>query len=93
MLSNTTRLLIQELSLKQALIVNGGISAAVLIPCLLLLRHGPVHTGRRLEPIEVRWLYHPGFVWVWTWGFTASRSSLCRQLDADAAPVTNQPIQ
>ncbi|CAK7230129.1 RNA helicase [Sporothrix eucalyptigena] len=73
-LSNTTRLLIEELSLKRALIVNGAISAAILVPCLCLLRRGPVDTGRRLEPLELRWLFHPGYFWVWTWGFTSMMS-------------------
>ncbi|KIH90276.1 hypothetical protein SPBR_00483 [Sporothrix brasiliensis 5110] len=73
-LSNTTRLLIETLSLKKALIVNGAISAAVLIPCLCLLRRGPMDTSRRLELPQLRWLYHPGYIWVWTWGFSALMS-------------------
>ncbi|KJR82448.1 MFS transporter (Mch2) [Sporothrix schenckii 1099-18] len=73
-LSNTTRLLIETLSLKKALIVNGAISAAVLIPCLCLLRRGPMDTSRRLELPQLRWLHHPGYIWVWTWGFSALMS-------------------
>jgi hypothetical protein len=29
-------------------------------------------SGARSEPLQVSWLVHRGFVWVWLWGWFAS---------------------
>ena len=71
-LSNTTRLLIDRLSVKYSLIVNGVISAGVLIPCILIMKPRLRESGARSEPLQVSWLFHRGFVWVWIWGALAS---------------------
>lgn len=73
-LSNTTRLMIDRLSVKYSLIINGAVSAGVLIPCILLMKPRQKETGARSEPLQVSWLVHRGFVWVWIWGGLASTS-------------------
>lgn len=71
-LSNTTRLLIDRLSVKYSLIVNGAISAGILIPCILLMKPRQRESDARSEPLQVSWLVHRGFMWVWIWGGFAS---------------------
>ncbi|GAB7324255.1 hypothetical protein MBLNU13_g07606t2 [Cladosporium sp. NU13] len=73
-LSNTTRLLIDGLSVKYSLIVNGTISAGVLVPCILVMKPRLRDSGARSEPLQVSWLFHRGFVWVWIWGALAMMS-------------------
>lgn len=85
-LSNTTRLLIDRLSVKYSLIINGAISAGVLTPCILLMKPRQKESGARSEPLQVSWLVHRGFMWVWIWGglaskVTASESSQLLQTD------------
>lgn len=75
-LSNTTQLLIDRLSVRYSLIVNGAISAGVLIPCILAMKPRQRHSEARSEPLQVSWLVHRGFVWVWIWGGLASKPCL-----------------
>lgn len=72
-LSNTTRVLIEKLSFSQALYINGAISAAVMLPCVLLVRKGPADVGMNAVSLQLRMLLHPAFVWVWLWGSLAGR--------------------
>ncbi|WVR06169.1 hypothetical protein IAU60_003199 [Kwoniella sp. DSM 27419] len=67
-LSNTTRLIIDRISVKWALIINGCISLAFLVPSVILLKGRHKAVGARQAPLEVKWLWHPGFMWVWLWG-------------------------
>jgi hypothetical protein len=73
-LSNTTRVLIEKLSVREALYINGGISAAIMLPCVFLVRKGPADVGMHSASLQLRWLYHPGFVWVWLWGSLAGET-------------------
>nr|ODN89420.1 hypothetical protein L203_02130 [Cryptococcus depauperatus CBS 7841] len=67
-LSNTTRILLEHLSVKWALIINGCISGVLLVPSLILLRGRHKAIGARQAPLELKWLWHKGFIWVWLWG-------------------------
>ncbi|KAK8858387.1 hypothetical protein IAR55_002614 [Kwoniella newhampshirensis] len=67
-LANTTRLCLENISVKWALIINGLISAVLLIPSIILLRGRHKAIGVRQAPLEIKWLWHKGFVWVWLWG-------------------------
>jgi hypothetical protein len=75
-LANTTRAALENprLGVKWALIINGGISAAVLFPAIALLRGRHKAVGARSAPYEAKWFVHPGFVWVLLWAFFASKS-------------------
>jgi len=70
--ANTTRVLIERLSVKYSLIVNGAISAGVLVPCILLMKPRLQSRGARTEPLQASWIIHRGFIWVWIWGGFAS---------------------
>ncbi|WVQ80597.1 hypothetical protein IAT38_002702 [Cryptococcus sp. DSM 104549] len=65
---NTTPLLIDRYSLKWALIVNGCCSAVLLLPGLVLLKGRHKAVGARQAPLELKWLWHGGFMWIWLWG-------------------------
>jgi MFS family permease len=58
------------MGVKYTLIMNGCISAVVLVPCLVLLK-GRTAVNVRVEPLQVKWFVHSTFFWVWTWGFFA----------------------
>ncbi|WWD04636.1 hypothetical protein V865_002707 [Kwoniella europaea PYCC6329] len=66
-LSNTTRLAIDHIDVKWALIINGLISLVCLTPAVLLLKGRHKAVGARQAPLELKWIYHPGFLWVWLW--------------------------
>uniref|UniRef100_A0A8H7NE26 Major facilitator superfamily (MFS) profile domain-containing protein n=1 Tax=Bionectria ochroleuca TaxID=29856 RepID=A0A8H7NE26_BIOOC len=69
--SNTTRAALATMGVKYTLIMNGCISAVVLVPCLVLLK-GRTAVNVRVEPLQVKWFVHSTFFWVWTWGFFAA---------------------
>ncbi|WRT67573.1 uncharacterized protein IL334_004545 [Kwoniella shivajii] len=66
-LSNTTRLIIDRINVKWALIINGIISLVCLVPAIILLKGRHKAIGARQAPLELKWLWHPGFLWVWLW--------------------------
>ncbi|WWC62320.1 uncharacterized protein I303_104916 [Kwoniella dejecticola CBS 10117] len=66
-LSNTTRLAIDRIDVKWALIINGLISLVCMVPAVLLLKGRHKAVGARQAPFELKWVVHPGFVWVWLW--------------------------
>ncbi|GAA94245.1 uncharacterized protein L969DRAFT_16467 [Mixia osmundae IAM 14324] len=68
-LSNTTRLAIDNISIKWALVINALISLVVLVPCVILIKGRVKATGARFEPLQVSWIWHPSFCYVWVWGF------------------------
>ncbi|ODN95882.1 hypothetical protein L198_04501 [Cryptococcus wingfieldii CBS 7118] len=68
LMANTTRVIIEKFSVKWALIVNGLISAALLTPGLFLFKGRHKQMKARQAPLEFKWLWHQGFVWVWLWG-------------------------
>nr|XP_031859675.1 uncharacterized protein CI109_004950 [Kwoniella shandongensis]KAA5526747.1 hypothetical protein CI109_004950 [Kwoniella shandongensis] len=67
-LANTTRLCLEKINVKWALIINGLISCVLLVPSIVLLRGRHKAMGVRQAPLELKWLWHRGFVWVWLWG-------------------------
>lgn len=68
-LANTTRLAIETIGLKWTLVTNGLISLAVLTPCIILMKSTAAGaTKARRQPLELSWLWHPGFGFVWTYG-------------------------
>ncbi|CAI6034725.1 unnamed protein product [Clonostachys chloroleuca] len=69
--SNTTRAALATMGVKYTLVMNGCISAVVLVPCLVLLK-GRTAVNIRVEPLQVKWFVHGTFFWVWTWGFFAA---------------------
>lgn len=75
-LANTTRAALQNLGVKWALIINGLASLVVMTPAVLLMKGRHKAVKARSQAFEKRWLWHPGFVWVWLWGSFTSRSSL-----------------
>ncbi|KAH8900509.1 MFS general substrate transporter [Thozetella sp. PMI_491] len=66
--SNTTRLAIENIGVKYALICSGCVSAAVLFPAIFLLKERTKELKAKNAPLKVSFLWHAGFVWVWTWG-------------------------
>ncbi|WWC70542.1 uncharacterized protein I206_104493 [Kwoniella pini CBS 10737] len=66
-LSNTTRLAIDHINVKWALIINGLISLVCMVPAVLLIKGRHKAVGARQAPFELKWIVHPGFVWVWLW--------------------------
>ncbi|CAH0045480.1 unnamed protein product [Clonostachys solani] len=69
--SNTTRAALATMGVKYTLVMNGCISAVVLVPCLVLLK-GRTAVNVRVEPLQLKWFVHGTFFWVWTWGFFAA---------------------
>ncbi|WVF69389.1 hypothetical protein IAT40_004165 [Kwoniella sp. CBS 6097] len=67
-LSNTTRVIMEHLSVKWALVINGLISLAFLVPAVILLKGRHKAVGARQVPLELKWLWHGGFLWIWLWG-------------------------
>ncbi|KAM0746000.1 UM00103-like protein [Meredithblackwellia eburnea MCA 4105] len=65
--SNVTRVTIEKLGVKWALIINGCASLVVLTPSVLLLKSRKSVQAKN-EPLQLKWIFHPGFFWVWTWG-------------------------
>ncbi|EJU01995.1 UM00103-like protein [Dacryopinax primogenitus] len=70
--SIVTRASIESLGLRWAFIVNALVCFVVLVPAVLLIRDRS-HLGSKhnTEPLELKWLAHPGFVWVWLWALFA----------------------
>ncbi|KZT52082.1 MFS general substrate transporter [Calocera cornea HHB12733] len=69
--SIVTRASIENLGLRWAFIVNAVVCLVVLIPSVLLIRDRSHVLGGKhnMEPLELRWLWHRGYVWVWIWAF------------------------
>lgn len=58
--------------MRYSLIANGAISAGILFPCILLMKPRLKESGALSEPLQLSWIVHRGFVWVWLWGGLAS---------------------
>lgn len=65
-----TRVTLERLGVKWSLIINGLISLVVLTPCVLLFRSRHKQVGSRSATFQLKWLVHPGYIWVILWGFT-----------------------
>lgn len=66
-MSFVTRATIEKISLKWAFVINGLIAFALLTPSVLLMKTRVKATGARFQPLELKWLIHPGFVFVLLW--------------------------
>jgi MFS family permease len=69
--SNTTRLIIARISLRWAFIINGLISAAVMIPTIILLKSRSKLIGANFVSFPYQLFAHPGFIWVLGWAVAA----------------------
>lgn len=68
-LSNTTRYLLEKKSLKFALITNGLVSLVVLTPCIILMKATEAGKTKQLsKPLDLKWLRHPGYIFVLLFG-------------------------
>ncbi|KAF8461808.1 major facilitator superfamily domain-containing protein [Gautieria morchelliformis] len=68
-LSLTTQVIIQRLGLKWAFFINALISLVILVPVIFLLKSRVRIIQAKFEPIQYQLLSHPGFLYVWLWGF------------------------
>jgi hypothetical protein len=71
--AQTTRITLEKLGVLWALVINGMVSLAVIVPCTLLLKQR-TQMNRTSAKFELRYLRHPGMVWVFLWGGAASES-------------------
>ncbi|KAM0752973.1 UM00103-like protein [Meredithblackwellia eburnea MCA 4105] len=69
--ANVTRVTIEKLGVKWALVINGIASLVVLTPSILLLKGRTQELKAKSEPLQIKWVFHRGYVWVWTWGSLA----------------------
>lgn len=68
-LSSTTRYLLENKSLKYALVTNGLVSLVVLTPCIILMKATEAGRTKQLsKPLDLKWLRHPGYVFVLLFG-------------------------
>ena len=74
--ANTTRVALEHLGVKWALVINGLISAAVITPTIFLLRTRHKQLKARSLSFEFKWFIHPGYIWVLLWAASASASLL-----------------
>lgn len=74
-LSNVTRVTLERYGVKWSLIINGLISLAVLTPTTLLFKSRHKKVGSRVASFQLKWLVHPGYVWVLVWGFSSRKSN------------------
>lgn len=75
--SNVTRVTLERLGVKWALIINGLISLAILIPAVTLIKGR--HKALKVKSLsfELKWFVHPGFVWILLWASCCSESCIC----------------
>lgn len=64
---------------KYTYVVNGCISAFVLITASLLLRGRHEQVQARQAPLQLSFFWHPGYKWMLLWAFLTSES-LCLAL-------------
>ncbi|EIW66665.1 hypothetical protein TREMEDRAFT_34616 [Tremella mesenterica DSM 1558] len=67
-LSNTTRAALDSLGVRYTLILNGLLCSALTIPAVLIIRGRHEQLGARSQSLELKWLAHKGFIWVFIWG-------------------------
>ncbi|RSL67656.1 hypothetical protein CEP53_002890 [Fusarium sp. AF-6] len=73
--ANTTRAALESIGVRYTLLLNGCASAVVLVPSIMFLKDKGKKVEARTEPLQLHWLWHKNFFWVWTWGaFGGTRS-------------------
>jgi hypothetical protein len=68
-LSNVTRVTLEKYGVKWSLIINGLISLVCLVPTIILFKSRHKKVGSRVASFQMKWLVHPGYIWVLLWGF------------------------
>ncbi|RSL68641.1 hypothetical protein CEP54_002740 [Fusarium duplospermum] len=66
--ANTTRAALESIGVRYTLLLNGCISAIVLVPSIAFLKDKGKKVEAKTEPLQLHWLWHKNFFWVWTWG-------------------------
>jgi hypothetical protein len=66
---------LEKYGVKWSLIINGLISLVCLGPTIILFKSRHKKVGSRVASFQMKWLVHPGYIWVLLWGFF-SRMSL-----------------
>ncbi|KAM5354531.1 hypothetical protein ACJ41O_001178 [Fusarium nematophilum] len=66
--ANTTRAALESIGVRYTLLLNGCVSAVVLIPSVSFLKGRRRQVQAKTEPLQLHWLWHRVFFWVWTWG-------------------------
>ena len=74
-LSNVTRVTLEKYGVRWSLIINGLISLVCLVPTVVLLKSRHKKVGSRVASFQLKWLVHPGYVWVLLWGSFSRMSS------------------
>ncbi|KIJ46137.1 hypothetical protein M422DRAFT_46225 [Sphaerobolus stellatus SS14] len=67
--AQTTQAVIVKLGLRWAFFINAIISFVILVPVVILMKSRVHIIQGKFEPIQYQLLWHPGFLWVWLWGF------------------------
>jgi len=68
-ISITTRLTIERISLRVAFFINAGITLVLQVPAIFMYRTRASHAAAKLAPMELKWMVHPGARWVFGWAF------------------------
>jgi len=74
--ANTTRLSLESLGVKWALIINGLISGIILVPVVVLMKGRHKQLKAKSLSLELKWFVHPGFVWILLWASCCSESRI-----------------
>lgn len=86
--SQITKASITKLGLRWAFFINGIVSLVILVPVVIFLKTRSHVTKARFEPIQYTLVWHPGFIWVWSWGcFTILGYTLCLYTTATYASL------
>jgi hypothetical protein len=68
LLANVTRVTIERYGVKWSLIVNGLIAAVVEVPVIILLKSRHKTLKTKSASFQMKWVYHPGYVWILLFG-------------------------
>jgi hypothetical protein len=71
-LSNVTRVTLEKYGVKWSLIINSIISLVCLVPTIILFKSRHKQVGSRVASFQMKWLVHPGYIWVLLAGFCSS---------------------
>jgi hypothetical protein len=86
-LSNVTRVTLEKYGVKWSLIINGLISLVCLVPTIILFKSRHKKVGSRVASFQLKWLIHPGYIWVILWGFFSRMSRLFDDMSFPFTPL------
>jgi hypothetical protein len=93
-LSNITRVTLEKYGVKWSLIINGLISLVCLVPTVLLLKSRHKKVGSRVASFQLKWIVHPGYIFVLLWGFFSRMFSYSNSLHLSGCPLfSDRPIR